>query len=247
MTRLENFGQLDSAPRWILLITGSHVAFGALALYAWHVLSETLSMRVSWTGAGGASAAGMAVLQAGLCALVLRSFPQGAALRPAWLLIMLSAIFRAAALEALPMALLAGGLFAALRTMRKFGFCERPRPVDWALTGAVGAFAVWRAIEPAGLIATAASVFLCVLVFEALALRRAAARMNGGMIGRCWSLLSVAILVTAAGEIAGWAARSFLLDWPVAALEWSAWFVAAIDFALSPAYQLAAGHRAARQ
>ncbi len=246
MTRLENFGRLDSAPRWILLITGSHVAFGALALYAWHVLSETLSMRVSWTGAGGSSAAGMAVLQAGLCAIVLRSFPEGAALRPAWLLIMLSAIFRAAAVEALPMALLAGGLLVALRTMRKFGFRERPRPVDWALTGAAGAFALWRAFEPSGLIATVASAFLCVLVFQALALRRAAARMNGGMIGRCYGLLSVAILATAVGEIAGWAGHRFSLDRQVAALEWSAWFVAAVSFALAPAYQLAAGHRAAR-
>lgn len=96
MTRTEDWGGLESAPRWIIMVTGAYLLLGAFALYVWCVAAPTLSMRAPSSGAEGLSVTGMAAVQAWLCLLALRSFQPGAALRRVWFLIMLSALCRVA-------------------------------------------------------------------------------------------------------------------------------------------------------
>ncbi|HEY1203500.1 MAG: hypothetical protein ABSH46_03130 [Bryobacteraceae bacterium] len=283
MTRTEDWGGLESAPRWIIMVTGAYLVLGLFALYVWYSAAQRLSMQTPSAGAEGLSVTGMAAAQAWLCLLVFRSFQRGAPLRRVWLLIMLSAIAHVAggliaqasetawllnplvplgSTEQLhrtglilsgpvQMALLAAGLLAALRVLRRFGFGVRPKAIGWAVAGILILFALTRFGETAGKQFTADSaislirtLLLCVLSVEALFLWLSAVRMGRGLIAKCWRAFAIGIFVIGFGEAALWALGRYFPGWLVATLDWYVWFPAAAVFALAPAHCVAAVRRA---
>lgn len=153
-------------------------------------------------------------------------------------------------------ALLAVGLYHALRVYRRSGFLGKVKPADWAVLAAFGAYLAvvvyelvvafgagkpfqWR--EAAG---WPVDPLLCLLLFEAALLYRSVERMGGGWIGRCWKAYSVGILLTALGDIGTWAFSYGYLPYPWSSVIWYLWLPAAAAFALAPAYQLEAIHHA---
>ncbi|HXN48109.1 MAG TPA: hypothetical protein VN893_15785 [Bryobacteraceae bacterium] len=172
MTRTEDWNPLESAPRWILAVTGTYLCLGAIAMYVCSHAAPAFSVQAAPGGAEALSVIGMAAAQAWLCVLALRAFEAGAPLRRAWLLIALSAathvagglfsqaaalpnslalggaerIHRAALLLSGPaqMALLAAGLLVALRMLWKLGFRVRPRATGWAMAGILVLFTLTR-------------------------------------------------------------------------------------------------------
>lgn len=262
MTRTADWSGLESAPRWIVTVTGAYLCLGLFAFYVWCHAAPALSMQASPGDTEALSVTGMAAAQAWLCLVALRSFQRGAPLRRAWFLIMLSAathavggllgqvpgtasqIHQAALLFSGPlqMALLAAGLLAALGVLRRLGFGVRPKATGWAVAGIVILFTLTR---PAGnAISLARSLLLCMLSVEALLLWLSAARMGRGLIAKCWRAFAAGIFVIGFGEAALWAIGSYVPGWLAAALEWYVWFPAAAVFALAPAYCVAAVRRA---
>src|SRR6478736_5523009 len=77
MIRKTSLDGLDAAPRWIVVFLGAYLMVDLFVLHIWN-------------------ASGQAGVDLWLCLLVLRSFPSGAPLRSAWLLITLSAAARTA-------------------------------------------------------------------------------------------------------------------------------------------------------
>lgn len=173
MTRTEDRKPIESAPRWIIAVTGTYLCLGAFALYVWSHAAPVFSVQATPGDAEALSVIAMAAAQAWLCVLVLRAFQAGAPLRRAWLLIMLSAathvagglfsqaaslpsslaplgraeqIHRIALLLSGPvqMALLAAGLLVALRVLWRLGFWVRPKATGWAVAGIVVLFTLTR-------------------------------------------------------------------------------------------------------
>jgi hypothetical protein len=97
MTRTEDWNPLESAPRWIIGITGAYLCLGAFALYVWCHAMAASSMQATRGDAESLSVIGMAAAQAWLCVLALRAFEAGAPMRRAWLFITLSAVTHVAA------------------------------------------------------------------------------------------------------------------------------------------------------
>ena len=154
-------------------------------------------------------------------------------------------------------ALLAIGLDYALRAYRRTGLMGRPAVVDWVLLGGLGVYelrivadiatAIGNGHEPTlfEVLSWPVDPLLWFLLAEALWLFRSVRQLGDGSIGRCWRAYSVAIFLTALGNIAMWAARYGYLAWSWSSLTWSLWLPAAIAFALAPAYQLEAMRHAA--
>ena len=94
MTRTEEWSGLESAPRWILTVTGTYLLLGLFALYVWCAAAPAFSAQTPSSGAEGLSVTGMAAVQAWLCVLAVRSFRPGAALRRVWWAVLLSALCR---------------------------------------------------------------------------------------------------------------------------------------------------------
>ena len=90
----------------------------------------------------------------------------------------------------------------------------------------------------------AADPLLCVLLWQALKLRRAVVAMRGGLIARCWTAYVAGTLLTAAEDVLVSAANYDLLSHAVTSLSWYFWYAAAACFVLAPAYQLSAIYRA---
>lgn len=81
---------------------------------------------------------------------------------------------------------------------------------------------------------------LCILLFQAILIRRSVANMGRGLIARCWLSFTAAIFATSVGDIGLWAwSRGYLPEFLQAA-SWYVWFVASAAYALGPAYQLQA-------
>jgi hypothetical protein len=87
---------------------------------------------------------------------------------------------------------------------------------------------------------------LCIVLLEALLLRRMVMKMGGGLVERCWTSYSVAILLTAAGDLAFWL-LGFRVRGDAVALSWLVWYPAAAAYALGPAWQLEAIRYAERR
>jgi hypothetical protein len=271
MTTAEDWSGLQSAPRWIMGVTGAYLCLGLFVFYVWCHAAPALSLQASPGDTEALSVVGMTAAQAWFCLLALRSFQPGAPLRRAWFLIMLSAathlvggvlgqlpgdaspIHRIALLLSGPvqMALLAAGLLAALVVLRRFGFGVRPKATGWAVAGILVLFTLTRFGETASkqvtagnAISLARNLLLCVLSIEALFLWLSAGRMGRGLIAKCWRAFAIGIFVIGFGEAALWAIGSYFPAWLVAALEWYVWFPAAAVFALAPAHAVAAVRRA---
>jgi hypothetical protein len=161
----------------------------------------------------------------------------------------------------LNMVLLAAGLLVVVGLYKKVGLLRRPSLSDWIPLGLVGLFiasqlvefARWNAAlrEPATIlkwIGWITDPLLGLLLLEALLLRRAILNSGGGLIARCWRAYAAAIFLTSVGNAGSWAVNTGLLNWRYHYCNAFIWFLAAIAFALGPAYQFEAilGARRAR-
>jgi len=156
----------------------------------------------------------------------------------------------------LQFAFLACGLRLAVRVYRQAGFLGRLKWSDRALLIAFAAYLVavvydvavafragkpWRWSEAA---VWPVDPLLWLLLLQALLLYRSVKRMGPGWIGRCWKTLSFAVFLTALGDVGTWAFNYGYLPYPWSAVVWYVWLPAAAAYALAPAYQLEAIHRA---
>lgn len=269
MMRKSEFGGIESAPRWILMLAGAYLIASSFALYLWNLAGQIFTVRGTPGGTPSLAVTSMAAVDLGLCLVVLRSFPAGAPLRTAWFLIALASALRTAsgamggllgtsgqhaawiAGGPVQMALLAAGIFELLRVLRRFGFWRRPGAADWAVCGLGLLFLLCRVVEAAGRpigmenwVSLAGLPILCVLFLEAMLLRHSVVQMGNGMIGKCWAALVAGIFLTGAGEVALWAIPHYSQTLPLSVYEALVRLPIAAAFALVPAYQVAAQRRA---
>jgi len=95
MMRKSSLDGIESAPRWIVMFLGAYLVVHLFALYFWNMAGSAFSIEGTSGGTSGLSVTAMAAVGLWLCLLVLRSFPPGAPLRPAWMLITLAAAIEA--------------------------------------------------------------------------------------------------------------------------------------------------------
>jgi len=81
---------------------------------------------------------------------------------------------------------------------------------------------------------------LCILLFEAILIRRSVGNMGWGLIARCWLSFTAAICLTSVGDIGLWAWWKGYLPPALQIASWYVWFLAAAAYALGPCYQLQA-------
>jgi len=293
MTRKSSLDGIESAPRWIVIFLGAYLIVHLFALYFWNMAGSAFSIQGTSGGTSGLSVTAMAAVGLWLCLLVLRSFPRGAPLRPAWMLITLAAaaqavsgalaqllgsnwllnplmwggqaraglieqIRRGALIAGGPvqLALLAAGMLAALRVLRRFGFWARPSAADWAVSSIIYLLALCRLGEagaaslagrPTGVedwISLAGLPILCVLLLEAMLLRRSVVHMGSGPIAKCWAAFMCGIFLMGAGELALWVIPHYSHAWPLDMIASLIRFTTAAVFALAPACLVAAQRRA---
>lgn len=96
MTRKTGLDGLESAPRWIVMFLGAYLMVDLFGLYLWNAAGQVFSIQGPADSTSALSVTGMAGVELWLCLVVLRSFPAGAPLRSAWMLITLAAAARAA-------------------------------------------------------------------------------------------------------------------------------------------------------
>lgn len=96
MRRKPTFGGMESAPRWIVAFLGAYAILDLAVLYLWNAAGQAFPIQGASEGAPALSVTGMAGVNLWLCLVVLRSFPRGAPLRSAWMLITLAAAAGAA-------------------------------------------------------------------------------------------------------------------------------------------------------
>jgi hypothetical protein len=94
--KTNNLEGLESAPQWILMFLGAYLVVHLIVLYVWNTAGRAFSIQGSSDGTSALSVTAMAAVDLWLCLLVLRSFPAGAPLRRAWVLITFAAAARAA-------------------------------------------------------------------------------------------------------------------------------------------------------
>ena len=91
MMRRTSFDGMESAPLWIAMFLGLHLMVQLFVFYAWNGAGQVFQIQGTSAGTTALPAAGMAMLALWLCLVVLRSFPAGAPLRSAWMLMTLAA------------------------------------------------------------------------------------------------------------------------------------------------------------
>ena len=155
-------------------------------------------------------------------------------------------------------ALLAAGLYYALKVYRQSGFLKQLRVLDWILLAIPAGYVVhnisgqvadlWLGKWPEIWVALRWLVdpLLWLLLVQALLLFRSVRGMGEGWTSRCWGSYSTAVFLTSLGDIGVWAANQGNLPRPLISLTWYAWLPAAAAFALAPAYQLEAIREAIR-
>lgn len=86
MKRGSIFEAAGTARQWVFLLLGANVLMQLSVLYIWNTAGQVVTLQGTSQSDSGLSAICMAGLNLWLCLAVLRSFPSGAPLRPAWLL-----------------------------------------------------------------------------------------------------------------------------------------------------------------
>jgi len=155
------------------------------------------------------------------------------------------------------MALLAAGLWHVLKACRRHGILGRLSFTDVLLQTVVVGYTIYflatvvfasghggRSIDLFSIVSWTSDPLLCILLFEAILIRRSAATMGLGLVSRCWLSFMAAILLTSVGDIGLWAWSRGLLSHGFEAVSWHIWFLAAAAYAMGPAYQLQAMLRA---
>jgi hypothetical protein len=158
------------------------------------------------------------------------------------------------------MLVLSFGLLLVLGTYRKFGLLARFNMIDHSLLCFVGVYTFCRLFEwsqwlvkSGGVVSfydTAAWVtdpLLCVLLFEAVLIRRAVVNMGRGLVAKCWGGFTAAILFTSLGNMGTWATAQGYLPQSMVPLFWAIWCLATAAYVLGPAYQVEAALRAREQ
>jgi hypothetical protein len=150
------------------------------------------------------------------------------------------------------MLLLAVGLFYVIKACRLNGMLGRFRSVDILLLGVVAVYttnffatAVFaphrneqRIVER--ILSWTSDPLLCLLLFEAILIRRSVANMGWGLVARCWLSFTTAIFFTSIGDIGLWAWAKGYLPPPLEVASWFVWFFASAAYAVGPTYQLRA-------
>jgi hypothetical protein len=95
MTRETSLDGLAAAPRWIVACLGAYTIVNLLALYLWSTASQIFSLQGHSDSTSALPVTAMAGVNLWLCLTVMRSFPRGTPLRPAWMLIALAAAAQA--------------------------------------------------------------------------------------------------------------------------------------------------------
>ena len=159
----------------------------------------------------------------------------------------------------LHMAVLVGGLFLALRLYRKHGIRKQLKGIDWIILGAVVAYTLHVAyvlihrrfgvsrpfhLYPLEFLTWANDPLLCVLLFEAIFLRRSVVQLGRGYVAKCWGAYVVAIFMTSLGSMITWATNYSILPYPESAFGWYMWPLVYTAYALAPIYQVEAAQAA---
>ncbi len=87
---------LESAPRWIVMCLGAYLIVDLFVLYVWNAAGQVFAIQGTTSSASALSVTGLAGVDLWLCLVVLRSFPAGAPLRSAWMLVTVAASARVA-------------------------------------------------------------------------------------------------------------------------------------------------------
>jgi hypothetical protein len=149
------------------------------------------------------------------------------------------------------MAVLAVGLFQALRHYRKIGMLGRLRSYDYVLVGGAAIYAVYVlvtvvriALQSPSLIRTSwmltwpNDMMLAILLLAAILLFRTAVDMGQGYLACVWGAFAIAIFLTTVESVGLWLTNYGYLPYPENSFLWYIWFVWAAAFALGPAYQV---------
>jgi hypothetical protein len=157
----------------------------------------------------------------------------------------------------LHMAVLFGGLVLALRLYRKHGIQKTLKGPDWIILGAVIAytlhvayvlirtrFGVTRPFYPLEFLTWANDPLLCVLLLQAIFLRRSVVQLGQGYVAKCWGAYVVAIFLTSLGSMITWATNYSVLPYPESAFGWYMWPLVYAAYALAPIYQVEAAQAA---
>ena len=158
------------------------------------------------------------------------------------------------------MVLLGAGLYLALRVYKQFGMLARLKAVDLVLIGASMVYAmvvlmgVVQAIrrDPAGVTVEHALTWpgdylMCVLLIEAIFLRRSAAEMGWGYVSKVWGAFVTGIFLMSFCSLMNWLSAYGILTWVQASFSWYLWYPVSAAFALAPAYQWEAVRTAQRR
>ncbi len=287
--RLKNEIAIANLPRLIVLSTAVLLATGLAAGLAWWQTGNPVWIRLFFSYPGALFFAATSAVQLWLSVRCARLFSVGDLLRPAWVLIAVSALARLAgdltrllgAASALnPLLLLPGdlthavmgkaveygplfnplymfflalGLLYVLKACRQNGIAGRITAADVLLIGLVVAYTInffaTGVLAPAQgaagggvqkILSWTSDPLLCVLLFQAILIRRSVSSMGWGLIARCWLSFTVAIFATSMGDIGLWAWSKGYLPHALEAASWFVWFLASAAYALGPAYQLQA-------
>ena len=153
------------------------------------------------------------------------------------------------------MAVLASGLFLALRLYRKHGIRRELKGVDWIILGIVIAYTLRVAYVLIRLrlganpstrfhlleaLTWANDSLLCVLLFQAIFLRRSVAQLGWGCVAKCWGAYVIAIFLTSLGSMGMWATNFGILPYTESAVVWYIWPLVYTAYALGPTYQVEA-------
>lgn len=288
--------RLERLPGAVCLSTAILLIAGAVASLIWWRTGDQTWLRSFFSYPGALFFVGCSLVQAWLSFRCWQEFSPGDLLRPAWLLIALSAMSQLTGgvvswilgLESrlnplsllsaewahaltrvasqagplfppLSMAFLACGLWRVLQACRRNGILGTLKPTDLFLLGLVVVYTAYflvtvvfapdhggRPMNAGTFISWTSDPLLCVLLSEAILIRRSTANMGFGLISRCWLAFTVAIFLTSLGDVGIWAQSRGYLPYPLVVTSWYIWFLPSAAYAIGPAYQLLAMLRAKR-
>ncbi len=277
-------------PFVIFLSTAVLLAAGVAADLAWGQTGDPIWIRSFFSYPGAMFLVGCSLVGCWASFKCWTHFSAGDLLRPAWLLIGLSALsqliggivahvlgnhslfnplllfggarrdslIRASA-EYAPlfspvyMVFLVLGLLYVLKACRQNGIVGRFRSIDIFLLLVVAAYTVnfFASVVFAphqgeakssvqNIISWTSDPLLCILLFQAILIRRSIANMGWGLIARCWLSFTAAIFLTSLGDFGLWAWANGYLPRVLEIGSWYVWFLASAAYALGPCYQLQA-------
>jgi len=155
------------------------------------------------------------------------------------------------------MLFLAAGLFRVVQICRKNGVLAGLKTFDFLLLGIVTVYTIHYfaavvlssqhpegPVTPSKILTWMSDPLLCVLLLQAILIRRSAANLGWGLIARCWVAFTAAIFFTSVGDIGLWASARGVIPFGLQAASWYVWYPATACYAVAPAYQLQAMLRA---